>query len=88
MDPRGVGLSTPIVCDENIWAERVTYFPQTREEYDAMVAHNKRFGESCLELTGDLLGFMDTISVAKDMEAVRVALGEDLNYLGLSYGTQ
>ena len=54
-----------------------------------MVAHNKAVGESCLNLTGPLLQYMDTVSVAKDMEAVRLALGEEeLNYLRISYGTQ
>jgi pimeloyl-ACP methyl ester carboxylesterase len=35
------------------------------------------------------LGHVDTTSAARDLEAVRAALGEgDLNFLGLSYGSQ
>ncbi len=53
-----------------------------------MVAHNKAFGASCLENTGPLLAHLDTVSVARDLDAVRAALGDEkLNYLGLSYGT-
>ena len=27
LDPRGIGMSTPINCDSSIWNERVSYFP-------------------------------------------------------------
>lgn len=89
MDPRGVGTSTPVQCDPAIWNDPVSRFPRDQAEYDALVAHNRALGESCLRLTGPLLGHVDTVSVARDMEAVRVALDDGkLNYLGLSYGTQ
>ena len=53
-----------------------------------MVAHNKAFGASCLENTGPLLAHLDTVSVARDLDAIRAALGDEkLNYLGLSYGS-
>lgn len=89
MDPRGLGLSSPIKCDPDIANERVSYFPTTDAEFDRLVAHNKALGESCLNLTGPLVGFVDTLSVSHDIEALRIALDEgDLNYLGLSYGSQ
>ncbi|RAQ99416.1 tap domain-containing protein [Stemphylium lycopersici] len=89
LDPRGVGLSHQINCSKEIYAERVSWFPETEEEFDALVDKNKRLGESCRELTGPLLEHVDTISAAKDHEAVRVALGnEPINFLGLSYGSQ
>jgi pimeloyl-ACP methyl ester carboxylesterase len=89
MDPRGLGLSTPIKCDPTIGNERISYFPTTDAEFERLVAHNKALGQSCLDLTGPLAGYVDTVSVAHDVEAVRIALDEgDLNYLGLSYGTQ
>ncbi|KAH7406087.1 TAP-like protein-domain-containing protein [Phaeosphaeria sp. MPI-PUGE-AT-0046c] len=89
VDPRGVGLSAPIRCDSEIWNERVSLFSQTQDEYDRLVDKNKRLGQSCIERTGELMNHLDTISVAKDYEAVRAALGEaKFNYLGLSYGTQ
>jgi pimeloyl-ACP methyl ester carboxylesterase len=89
VDPRGVGMSNPVRCDASIYNEHVSLFPKTQGEYDRMVDKYKRLGESCLKQTGDLVNHMDTISVAKDHEAVRIALGgEKLNWLGLSYGTQ
>ena len=65
LDPRGVGLSNPVQCDQMIWAERVSWFPETQEEYDALVDKNRRYGESCRERTGLLVEYVDTISVAK-----------------------
>ncbi|KAF2109808.1 TAP-like protein-domain-containing protein [Lophiotrema nucula] len=88
VDPRGVGQSAESQCDPAIWNERVSQFPKTKEDYDRLVDKNKRLGESCLNRTGDVVNYLDTISAVKDHEAVRVALGERLNWLGLSYGTQ
>jgi hypothetical protein len=43
----------------------------------------RAFGRSCLERTGPLLGHVDTRSAARDMEALRRALGEGkLNFPG------
>ena len=61
LDPRGVGLSGQIKCDPEIFAERVSLFPKTQEEYDALEDKNKRLGASCRELTGPLLEHVDTI---------------------------
>jgi pimeloyl-ACP methyl ester carboxylesterase len=88
VDPRGVSQSAESSCDEDIWAERVSLFPKTQEDYDRLVDKNRRLGESCLNQTGDIVNYLDTISAAKDHEAVRAALGEQMNWLGLSYGTQ
>lgn len=90
-DPRGVATSEPEVrCDPALWNEpRVSLFPSSEAAYDDMVAKYAEFGASCLELTGPALRFMDTVSVARDLDAVRQALGEsELTYLGLSYGTE
>ncbi|OTB08323.1 hypothetical protein M426DRAFT_316951 [Hypoxylon sp. CI-4A] len=89
LDPRGVGLSTPIQCDAAAYNKRVSFFPKTEEEYDELVSYNKALGESCRAKTGRLIDFVDTISAVKDHEAVRKALGDEkANLLGLSYGTQ
>ncbi|KAI0467806.1 TAP-like protein-domain-containing protein [Xylaria cf. heliscus] len=88
LDPRGVGLSTPVQCDPEVFNRRVKYMPKTEQEYEALVQYNKDLGASCLQKTGQLLNFVDSISAAKDHEAVRIALGEKASYLGLSYGTQ
>jgi pimeloyl-ACP methyl ester carboxylesterase len=89
MDPRGVGLSTPIRCDAALWNARPSLFPQDASGFAALQASTEAIWQSCLELTGPLLEHLDTVSAARDMEQVRLALGgEPLNYFGLSYGTQ
>jgi pimeloyl-ACP methyl ester carboxylesterase len=88
MDPRGVGASTPVKCDPDLYNQPVSLFPENEAEYEALLAYNRALGESCLAMTGPLLGHIDTVSAARDIEAVRLALGgEKLNFLGLSYGS-
>jgi pimeloyl-ACP methyl ester carboxylesterase len=89
MDPRGTGMSTPVRCDPDVWNEYVSRFPQDEAGFADLRAHTQAVGESCLRLTGPLLGHLDTVSAARDLERVRLALGgEPLTYLGLSYGTE
>lgn len=81
-------MSSRVVCGPDIYNEHVSYFPTTEPEFERLVDWSKRFGRSCLNLTGPLLQFVDTESFVRDMEAVRIALGEGkMNYLGTSYGT-
>lgn len=88
LDPRGVGLSSPIQCDPELYNERVSNWPSNQTELDSLVQKYQKLGESCLNMTGPLVKHMDSISVAKDMEAIRQGLGDEkLNYIGLSYGT-
>lgn len=87
-DPRGVGLSEPVRCDAALWNARDEWFPEDAAAFDAMLAANVSLGASCLELSGPLLAHIDTMSAARGVEAVRLALGgEPLTWLGLSYGT-
>jgi pimeloyl-ACP methyl ester carboxylesterase len=89
VDPRGVGASTPIKCGVPAFTPEYTFFPKTQQEFDAMVAHNRALAKSCLRETGPLMLHADTVSVARDHEALRIALGvSQVNWLGLSYGTQ
>ena len=89
LDPRGVGMSTHVRCDPALWNDAPSLFPQDAAGFAALQAHTQAVGQSCLEMTGPLLAHLDTVSAARDMEQVRLALGgEPLNYLGLSYGTQ
>jgi pimeloyl-ACP methyl ester carboxylesterase len=89
IDPRGVGLSSPVRCDPALLNERISLFPTDKAGFRRLVAHNRALGRSCRQLTGALLEHVDTVSAARDLEAVRRALGADkLNYLGLSYGSQ
>jgi pimeloyl-ACP methyl ester carboxylesterase len=89
LDPRGVGGSTPIRCGVPALTPDYTFFPRTQQQFDAMVAHNRAVAKSCLQQTGPLFLHADTVSVARDHEAVRIALGVSrVNWLGLSYGVQ
>ena len=93
-DPRGVNRSTPVKCYTDP-AELDSYLydilpgtPGSDEWIAAANATTKAFGERCLELTGPLLGEVDTPSAARDLDMLRAALGDTtLNYLGYSYGT-
>ncbi|MGC5014201.1 alpha/beta hydrolase [Streptosporangium sp. DT93] len=88
VDPRGVGESGAVRCGLPVYGPGVSRFPRTRAGYDRLVAHNRAVGESCLAATGPLLGNIDTVSVARDLDAVRAALGEEkVSFLGKSYGT-
>ena len=93
-DPRGVNRSTPVTCYTDP-AELDAYIydivpgePGSDEWLAELGANSKAFGERCLELTGPLLGLVDTPSAARDLDMLRAALGDTtLNYLGYSYGT-
>lgn len=90
-DPRGVGQSTAISCgdDATLDAYFTTDVPlENQDDVDAAREMVREFGETCLADTGPLLGNVDTVSAARDMDLMRAVLGEDeLYYLGFSYGT-
>jgi pimeloyl-ACP methyl ester carboxylesterase len=90
-DPRGVGQSTPITCvdapteDAYLAQDSVLDDPKEKADY---IQSNKDFAAACQSKSGDLLPFMDSASVAKDMDQIRIAVGDaKLSYLGFSYGT-
>lgn len=93
-DPRGVGRSSAVSCYDKP-AEYMSFLydviPGTpgSDEWLARTAEvRSEFGDRCLELTGPLLGTVDTPSAARDLDMLRAALGDTtLNYLGYSYGT-
>ncbi|MGI5488622.1 alpha/beta fold hydrolase [Microtetraspora malaysiensis] len=86
-DPRGIGRSHGIQCDDTLVSKTFTP-PATQAAWDELVAHNRRLGESCRKNTGPLFDHLDTESVARDVEAIRRALGaEKISFLGQSYGT-
>jgi pimeloyl-ACP methyl ester carboxylesterase len=91
-DPRGVGASEPVRCLSG--AE----FDESREEvldsstpegWQASIEETEKLGEQCLDRSGEIVGFVDTVSAAKDMDVIRAALDEpQLDYFGISYGTK
>jgi pimeloyl-ACP methyl ester carboxylesterase len=92
-DPRGVGRSSAVTCFDAAQMDEYLYgiVPAERgsdEWVQAVGAAVAGFGEACSEKTGELLGEVDTVSAARDLDLLRAILGdEQLNYLGYSYGT-
>lgn len=93
-DPRGVGRSSAVSCyDDPAFMDWYNYSiiegePGTDDWIAEITAANAEFAESCHEHTGELLGFIDTVSAARDLDLLRAVLGDEkLNYLGFSYGT-
>nr|WP_243848909.1 alpha/beta hydrolase [Lysinibacter cavernae] len=92
-DPRGVNNSTPVSCYDDQQMDEFLFGISTEKTgTDAWLAEMresaKDFGDACLENTGALLEFVDTVSAAKDLDLMRALVGDEkLNYLGYSYGT-
>ncbi|URM89719.1 alpha/beta hydrolase [Streptomyces sp. MRC013] len=92
-DPRGVGGSSAVVCrsdEEQASAEaRIDPTPDTPAEEAAYLENGSDFGAGCARRSGRLLPHVTTGNTARDMDLIRHVLGDaDLNYFGISYGTQ
>lgn len=92
-DPRGIGASIPAIrclTNQERDAERADLdvddsppgIQQTEDE-------EKQYSQRCEQKSGrDLLANVGTRDVAKDLDIMRTAVGDQkLNYLGYSYGT-
>ena len=93
-DPRGVGASRPAVwCNSDADTDRLRTEPNV-DYSPAGVAHiedeTKQFVARCVAKMGkSFLRNIGTVAVARDLDAIRAALGDDkLTYLGYSYGTR
>jgi pimeloyl-ACP methyl ester carboxylesterase len=87
-DPRGVVRSNGVQCDPDLADNPVSGFPRTAAEFQAMKDYHNALGRSCAELTGPVFNHIDSANVARDMDAIRAALGEQtISYWGVSYGT-
>ncbi|MCV7137137.1 alpha/beta hydrolase [Mycobacterium hodleri] len=93
-DPRGVGLSTPEMrCETDAEVDEDRTDPQV-DYSPAGVAHiedvERERAQRCADRVGEpFLAGLSTENTARDMDAVRAALGEEqLNFFGYSYGTR
>jgi len=87
-DPRGTSGSHPVRCDDPEWGSVDDFLPTTDEQFERMLALTRATNQSCRKHTGRLFDFIDTKSAARDLDAVRAALGEKkLSLTSLSYGT-
>ncbi len=92
-DPRGVGRSDPVTCfptaaQEEAFFARLPGFPVTPEEERRTIAGFTVTAAGCQLISGDRLAHSSTANVARDMDVLRAALGDEaLTYVGYSYGT-
>jgi pimeloyl-ACP methyl ester carboxylesterase len=90
-DPRGVGRSDPVKCVSS--ADQDASFaadpdPVSQADFDSIVALNKKIVAGCGQKYGAQLGTFSTEQAARDMDAIRSAVGDaKTTYLGFSYGT-
>ncbi|MGW0895063.1 alpha/beta hydrolase [Saccharopolyspora sp. NPDC002578] len=89
-DPRGVGDSTGLSCftDPADGFQHEHTFPVTPEQERVQVTDTARAVEQCGRNAGPLAGHTSTANVARDLDLLRQAVGEDrLDYYGISYGS-
>jgi pimeloyl-ACP methyl ester carboxylesterase len=89
-DPRGVGASTPAVrCIDNpgAYISGIQATPGSADQQNLDRLADASFAKACGDRSGAILGYLSAPHVARDMEAIRIALGdEQLTYVGFSYG--
>lgn len=90
-DPRGVKRSAPVTCladKERDEAREKIYAPETDAGLATLLSDNKAIAQKCAQKTGPVLGHIDTVSAAKDLDVLRAVVNDaKLNYAGFSYGT-
>lgn len=91
-DPRGVTRGSPLKCFGNIRQATAgslpISFPVTEAEVQAYVESSAIVADQCEKRGNRLLGHMSTANVARDLDYLRQAVGdEQLTYYGISYGS-
>ncbi|MGB8859998.1 MAG: alpha/beta hydrolase [Ilumatobacteraceae bacterium] len=91
-DPRGTGLTTPAIdCtdDYDHFYASLDITPDDAAERQQIVDTAKEFANDCATKNADILDFVGTNNSARDMNAIREALGEEqISYFGFSYGSE
>ncbi|TDC84896.1 alpha/beta hydrolase [Actinomadura sp. 7K507] len=90
-DPRGVGRSAPVTCVGDKRMDEIAArddSPDTAAEEKAYADGRAAYAKQCAARSGELLPHVGTPNAARDMEMIRIALGDrKLHYFGISYGT-
>lgn len=88
-DPRGVGASTAVECD-NAFDDDITLLDERDDAvWDALVAKADGRASTCTSDTIEIGSWLGTNNAARDLDEIREALGDDrLSYVGFSYGTR
>lgn len=93
-DPRGVARSRPLECFETVgdFLDVIDgspfAFPVTRSEERRWIETDRLFADACVANAGPIIDHMSTANVARDMDLLRRAVGDDaMTYYGVSYGS-
>jgi len=90
-DPRGVGKSQPIKCLTDAQLDAYNYadaWPDDAGELQTLTNFAQTFASDCQKKNGALLGHVDTVTAARDLDQIRAGLGDPkITYFGYSYGT-
>ncbi|MDH3294485.1 MAG: alpha/beta hydrolase, partial [Acidimicrobiia bacterium] len=88
-DPRGIGRSDPLSCSLDRTSQPFPDLsPDSAIEQATLDEEARALIERCLDTDGELIPHLTTLNVARDLDRLRQAVGDEgLNYLGLSYGT-
>lgn len=92
-DPRGVTRGTPARCFGNEKQQESAAaplaFPTNEAEVGIWLASDQTLADQCAKRGNRLIGHMSTANVARDLDRLRAAVGDEaLTYYGISYGTQ
>ncbi|MFE4214107.1 alpha/beta hydrolase [Streptomyces sp. NPDC056844] len=92
-DPRGIGRSTPVSCgltQEQQDRGNLPSYAHSPGDVVREASRARQIAEQCADsASAPLLPHIGTANTARDMDRIRVALGEQrLSYVGASYGTQ
>ncbi|GAA2530100.1 alpha/beta fold hydrolase [Streptomyces levis] len=91
-DPRGVGRSKPVICENDQQLD--AYFQQDATPDDAaertvLLDNTKEFNDACENNSEQMLPNVRTTDAARDLDLMRQVLGDEkLHYFGFSYGTE
>jgi pimeloyl-ACP methyl ester carboxylesterase len=86
-DQLGTNNSSAIRCSPELMAAHPGEHPADEAEFAALARHNLAVREDC-RARHPVFDHVDTARSARDMDAVRKALGErEISFYGISYGT-
>ncbi|MBO0870596.1 MAG: alpha/beta hydrolase, partial [Micromonosporaceae bacterium] len=91
-DPRGVGRSSPAIkCFANSDMDKAFGLdpdPVKMADFNTLASLWQKMGNDCQQKYGAELPLFSTEQSARDMDAIRAAVGDQkISYLGFSYGT-
>ena len=76
-DPRGVGASVPALsCEPSFFSGlRPDYIPATAAAESVLIGRARSYAADCERRYGWLLPYLTSVNAARDMDAIRAALG-------------